>query len=322
MFQQIMSLLLHVAVRLLLPLIIAVLSGRGLLNQGLRNIIILKDDMFNANAVLGPMSQLRMDPPSRITEVLVADKDNEDTDFGKIIEARVIVDKMLDTFELAPVDIGAQVVLNDALEPISAFEKRLKAGRIFDLNSSMDESHPFSKSVLYQWMRGNHARAIKEPSAKSKDVCEVLTLHLGPAIQVTRLLAIALMEFETLRPYPRARNADGISLLLNVLLWSVFTVLRIRTTSGKATRGNLLSASRLSCIQGDAVVPVAQEKKPLSSRNFTMTGKSVRVVVFGNKNASVAMPSKATSAIAAAEEDPDFDDGCHEFSGAPEASLS
>ena len=227
---------------------------------------------------------------------------------------------MLDTFEIVPAD--SQVALNDALEPISAFEKRLKAGRIFDLNSSMDESHPFSKSVLYQWMRGNHARAIKEPSAKSKDVCEVLTLHLGPAIQVTRLLAIALMEFETLRPYPRARNADGISLLLNVLLWSVFTVLRIRTTSGKATRGNLLSASRLSCIQGDAVVPVAQEKKPLSSRNFTMTCKSVRVVVFGNKNASVAMPTKATSTIAAAEEDPDFDDGCHEFSGAPEASLS
>jgi hypothetical protein len=155
-----MSLLLHVAVRLLLPLIIAVLSGRGLLNQGLRNIIILKDDKFNANAVLGPMSQLRMDPPSRITEVLVADKDNEDTDFGKIIEARFIVDKMLDTFELAPVDIGAQVVLNDALEPISAFEKRLKAGRIFDLNSSI-ESHPFTKSVFYQWPRGNQ---LPEPS--------------------------------------------------------------------------------------------------------------------------------------------------------------
>ena len=262
-----MSLLLHVAVRLLLPLIIAVSSGRGLLNQGLRNIIILKDDKFNANAVLGPMSQLRMDPPSRITEVhvLVADKDNEDTDFGKIIEARVIVDKMLDTFELAPVDIDAQVVLNDALEPISAFEKRLKAGRIFDLNSSMDESHPFSKSVLYQWMRGNHARAIKEPSAKSKDVCEVLTLHLGPAIQVTRLLAIALMEFETLRLYPRARNADGISLLLNVV-WSVFRVLRIRTTSGKATRGNLLSASRFvypgrcccPCCSGEETTFLAQ----------------------------------------------------------------
>ena len=226
-----MSLLLHVAVRLLLPLIIAVLSG-SLLNQGLENIIILvqgniiilkdlddkfkgnitilKDDKFNVRAVLGSgsTSKRRMDPPHRITESVL----DEDIDIGKIIEAQAIVNKILDTFEIVPAD--AQVALNDALEPISAFEKRLRTGRIFALNSSIDEPHvhPFSKSVFYQ---GNHARTIKEPSAKSKDVCEVLTLGLGPVLQVTRLLAIALMEFETLRPYLRARNADGVSLLLN-----------------------------------------------------------------------------------------------------------
>jgi hypothetical protein len=103
------------------------------------NITILKDDKFNVRAVLGSMSQLRME------SVL-----DEDIDIGKIIEAQVIVDKMLDTFEIVPAD--AQVALNDALEPISAFEKRLRTGRIFALNSSIDESHvhPFSKSVFYQ----------------------------------------------------------------------------------------------------------------------------------------------------------------------------
>ena len=149
------------------------------------NITILKDDKFNVRAVLGSTSKRRMDPPHRITESVL----DEDIDIGKIIEAQVIVDKMLDTFEIVPAD--AQVALNDALEPISAFEKRLRTGRIFALNSSIDEPHvhPFSKSVFYQ---GNHARTIKEPSAKSKDVCEVLTLGLGPVLQVTRLLAIAL----------------------------------------------------------------------------------------------------------------------------------
>ena len=135
-----MSLLLHVAVCLRLPLIIAVLSG-SLLNhdRGLGNIIILKDlddkfkgnitilkdDKFNVRAVLGSTSKRRMDPPHRITESVL----DEDIDIGKIIEAQVIVDKMLDTFEIVPAD--SQVALNDALEPISAFEKRLKAGRIF-----------------------------------------------------------------------------------------------------------------------------------------------------------------------------------------------
>ena len=139
------------------------------------NITILKDDKFNVRAVLGSTSKRRMDPPHRITESVL----DEDIDIGKIIEAQVIVNKMLDTFEIVPAD--AQVALNDALEPISAFEKRLRTGRIFALNSSIDESHvhPFSKSVFYQ---GNHARTIKEPSAKSKDVCEVLTLGLGPVL--------------------------------------------------------------------------------------------------------------------------------------------
>ena len=166
-----MSLLLHVAVCLSLPLIIAVLSG-SLLNQGIilkdvddkfkGTIIILKDEKCNAKAVLGPMSQLRMLDPSE--DVLVVDKDNDDIDFDKIIEAQV-VNKTLDTFELVPAD--AQVALNGALEPISAFEERLKAGRIFDLNSPI-ESHPFTKSVFYQWPRGNHARVIKEPSANGR----------------------------------------------------------------------------------------------------------------------------------------------------------
>ena len=248
-----MSLLLHVAVCLRLPLIIAVLSG-SLLNhdQGLGNIImiilkdlddkfkgnitILKDDKFNVRAVLGSTSKRRMDPPHRITESVL----DEDIDIGKIIEAQAIVNKILDTFEIVPAD--AQVALNDALEPISAFEKRLRTGRIFALNSSIDESHvhPFSKSVFYQ---GNHARTIKEPSAKSKDVCEVLTLGLGPVLQVTRLLAIALKEFETLSPYPRARNADGISLLLNAVSWSVLTVLRNGAASDMATREKLLDVA-------------------------------------------------------------------------------
>ena len=52
---------------------------------------------------------------------------DEDIDIGKIIEAQVIVNKMLDTFEIVPAD--SQVALNDALEPISAFEKRLRTGR-------------------------------------------------------------------------------------------------------------------------------------------------------------------------------------------------
>ena len=212
---------------------------------------------------------------------------------------------MLDTFEIVPAD--SQVALNDALEPISAFEKRLKAGRIFALNSSIDESHvhPFSKSVFYQ---GNHARTIKEPSAKSKDVCEVLTLGLGPVLQVTRLLAIALMEFETLRPYPHARNADGISLLLNVVPWSVFTVLRTGAASDMATRGKLLDMALTGGLPEQAGLEAVlhSEKNTLSSHTFTMTGKHVRVVVFGNKNASAAAPSKATSAVAAAEEDFDY----------------
>jgi hypothetical protein len=83
-----------------------VLSG-SLLNQGLEStilkdvddkfegtIIILKDEKFNAKAVLGPMSQLRMLDPSE--DVLVADNDNDDIDFDKIIEAQV-VNKTLDT---------------------------------------------------------------------------------------------------------------------------------------------------------------------------------------------------------------------------------
>ena len=102
------------------------------------NITILKDDKFNVRAVLGSMSQLRME------SVL-----DEDIDIGKIIEAQVIVDKMLDTFEIVPAD--SQVAFNDALEPFSAFEKRLKAGRIFALNSSIDESHVhpcFTKEIM------------------------------------------------------------------------------------------------------------------------------------------------------------------------------
>lgn len=327
-----MSLLLHVAVCLRLPLIIAVLSG-SLLNhdQGLGNIImiilkdlddkfkgnitILKDDKFNVRAVLGSTSKRRMDPPHRITESVL----DEDIDIGKIIEAQVIVNKMLDTFEIVPAD--SQVALNDALEPISAFEKRLRTGRIFALNSSIDESHvhPFSKSVFYQ---GNHARTIKEPSAKSKDVCEVLTLGLGPVLQVTRLLAIALMEFETLSPYPRARNADGISLLLNAVSWSVLTVLRNGAASDMATREKLLDVALAGGLPEQAGLEAVlhSEKKPLSSHNVTMNGKHVRVVVVGNKNALAATPGKATSAAAAAEED--YDDGYHESFGAPEASLS
>ena len=321
-----MSLLLHVAVCLRLPLIIAVLSG-SLLNhdQGLGNIImiilkdlddkfkgnitILKDDKFNVRAVLGSTSKRRMDPPHRITESVL----DEDIDIGKIIEAQVIVNKMLDTFEIVPAD--THVALNDALEPISAFEKRLRTGRIFALNSSIDESHvhPFSKSVFYQ---GNHARTIKEPSAKSKDVCEVLTLGLGRVLQVTRLLAIALMEFETLRPYPRARNA------LNVVPWSVFTVLRNGAASDMATREKLLDVALAGGLPEQAGLEAVlhSEKKPLSSHNVTMNGKHVRVVVVANKNALAATPGKATSTAAAAEED--YDDGYHESFGAPEASLS
>jgi hypothetical protein len=260
-----------------------VLSG-SLLNQGLERIIlkdvddkfkgtiiILKDEKCNAKAVLGPVSQLRMLDPSE--DVLVVDKDNDDIDFDKIIEAQV-VNKTLDTFEPVPAD--AQVALNDALEPIFAFEERLKAGGIFDLNSPI-ESHPFTKSVFYQWPRGNHARVIKEPSAKSKDVCEVLTLlRLGPALQVMRLLAMAYEEFETLRPYPCARTADGISLLLNVVLWNLFTAQHFKATNDMITRGLLVkmplkdglpdsieleatldSAGRLLRIQGDPGPPTA-----------------------------------------------------------------
>jgi hypothetical protein len=62
-------------------------------------------------------------------------------------------------------------------------------------------------------------------------------------LQVTRLLAIALMEFETLSPYPRARNADGISLLLNAVSWSVLTVLRNGAASDMATREKLLDVA-------------------------------------------------------------------------------
>ena len=114
-------------------------------------------------------------------------------------------------------------------------------------------------------------------------------LELARGTYDIRLLAITQVEFDSHRPYnmfltmlsqwadsQRARTADGISMLPNVVLWNLYTSMHFKATNDMATREKLLklslqaglpdqsdleaildSASRLLRIQGDPATPTA-----------------------------------------------------------------